>query len=232
MCRAASPGVDAADQPASEVVHVGLPAAGWSAAVLHDLDRFHALVVGPGLGRTEAAVAGVRELVADVPVPTVVDADGLYALGSPVSLHFSGAPVVLTPHDGEFARLRGGPVGTDRLGAARALAADTGAVVLLKGPTTVVAAPTGEVLLSVAGDARLATAGSGDVLAGVVGAFLAAGMPAFEAAGLGAHIHGRAAGRGRSVGLIAGDLPELVSLVLSASEDEPGPVRASGGGAG
>ena len=71
---------------------------------------------------------------------------------------------MLTPHDGEFARLAGGPPGDDRVAAARGLAASTGAVVLLKGPTTVVADPDGRALLVTAGDARLATAGTGDVL--------------------------------------------------------------------
>ena len=88
-------------------------------------------------------------------------------------------------------------------------------MVLLKGSTTVVAAPDGRVLLVAAGSARLATAGTGDVLSGVIGAFLARGVPAFEAAGLAAHVHGRAAALGLAEGLVASDLPDLVAGWLS-----------------
>ena len=97
----------------------------------------------------------------------------------------------------------------------RDLAAATGAVVLLKGPTTVVAEPGGAVLLAAAGDARLATPGTGDVLTGVVAAFLAQGLDGLRAAALAAHVHGRAALLGPRVGFLAGDLPELVSRFLS-----------------
>ena len=127
---------------------------------------------------------------------------------------------MLTPHDGEFARLTGAPPGADRLAAARTLAINSGAVVLLKGPATVVADPSGSVLLATAGDARLATAGTGDVLAGIVGAFLAARLPVLRAAALAAHVHGRAAGRGPKVGLLAGDLPDLVPGVLCPPSSE------------
>ncbi|HET6810034.1 MAG TPA: NAD(P)H-hydrate dehydratase, partial [Acidimicrobiales bacterium] len=109
----------------------------------------------------------------------------------------------------------GAAPGPDRLAATRSLAADTGAVVLLKGSTTVVAAPDGRVLLSAAGGPRLATAGTGDVLSGVIGAFLAAGLDPLWAAALGAQTHGLAASRGLPHGLLAGDLPELVAAVLS-----------------
>jgi NAD(P)H-hydrate repair Nnr-like enzyme with NAD(P)H-hydrate dehydratase domain len=101
------------------------------------------------------------------------------------------------------------------MAAARDLAARCGAVVLLKGSTTVVAAPDGDVLLVTAGDARLATAGTGDVLSGVIGAFLAVGISGLRAAALGAHVHGRAARLGPAVGLVAGDLPDLLPRVLS-----------------
>jgi NAD(P)H-hydrate epimerase len=123
---------------------------------------------------------------------------------------------VLTPHDGEFARITGAAPGAARIAAARGLAAGTGTVVLLKGPTTVVASPDGWVELVTAGDERLATAGSGDVLAGVIGAFLALGVAVHDAAALGAHVHAAAAvAGGRRHGLIASDLPGLVADWLS-----------------
>jgi NAD(P)H-hydrate epimerase len=111
--------------------------------------------------------------------------------------------------------LAGHPPGPDHLAAARDAAARSGAIVLLKGSTTVVAAPDGRALVSSSGDSRLATAGTGDVLSGMVGAFIARGVPAFEAAALAAHVHGRAARTGYSQGLVASDLPDLVAGWLS-----------------
>jgi NAD(P)H-hydrate repair Nnr-like enzyme with NAD(P)H-hydrate dehydratase domain len=116
----------------------------------------------------------------------------------------------LTPHDGEYARLAGHPPGPDRLDAARRLAAATGATVVLKGSTTVVARPGGEALVSTTGTSRLATAGTGDVLSGIIAALLAAGLEPAAAAAAGAHLHGRAAGLGWPRGLVAGDLVDLL----------------------
>ena len=224
MVHVGSPGVDADRQPAGEAVAKSLPAEGWDADVLTELSRFGAVVVGPGLGRAPSAVQAVRRLIAGAGVPVVVDADGLFALGSAEEAGevVAGAKsaVVLTPHDGEFARLSGAPAGLDRMRAARQLAARTGAFVLLKGSTTVVADPDGAVLLSASGDARLATAGTGDVLSGVIGAFLAAGVTPRRAAALAAHIHGRAAHLGPPVGLLAGDVCELLPAALAACRGE------------
>jgi len=123
---------------------------------------------------------------------------------------------VLTPHDGEYERLRGVAPGPDRVAAARDLAEASGTVVLLKGPTTAVADPSGRVLLARTGTTALATAGTGDVLSGVIAAFLARGVPPLEAAALAAHVHGRAGALGHVAGLVAGDLPGLVARVLDA----------------
>ncbi|HXQ43841.1 MAG TPA: NAD(P)H-hydrate dehydratase [Acidimicrobiales bacterium] len=214
------PGADPALLPAGEAVSTELTAEGWAAAALQMVTRCHSLVVGPGLGRAEDTGAQVRLLVAGATVPVVVDADGLVALGTGAGIADvvggpGGVRCVLTPHDGEFARLAGAPPGVDRIAAARALAAATGAVVLLKGPTTVVAEPGGTALLATAGSPRLATAGTGDVLAGAIGAFVARGLPLFEAAGLAAHVHGRAAALGPPEGLVAGDLADLLGRWLS-----------------
>ena len=119
---------------------------------------------------------------------------------------------VLTPHDGEFERITGRPPGYDRVVACRRVADETGAVVLLKGPTTVIADPSGRVELVVAGDQRLATAGSGDVLSGIISALIAQGLSCFEAAVCGAHVHGAAARLGPAHGLIAGDIADLVPV--------------------
>ena len=106
---------------------------------------------------------------------------------------------------------------TDDRQAARRLAAASGAVALLKGPTTAVADPSGRVLLARAGTPSLATAGTGDVLSGGIGALVARGLPPLEAAAIGAHVHGRAGGLGHQSGLVAGDLPDLVARVLDAA---------------
>ncbi|SVE08018.1 uncharacterized protein METZ01_LOCUS460872, partial [marine metagenome] len=143
------------------------------------LDRFAALVLGPGLGPVSGDA--VRSLLSSFPGPAVIDGDGLNALGA-IDGPLRDGSTVLTPHDGEFERLTGARPGADRLADTRAFAVRSGAVVLLKGPTTVVAAPGGRVLLGASGDQRLATAGSGDVLAGILGAFLARGADPLEAA--------------------------------------------------
>lgn len=229
--RLSMPGADPSVLPPSELVHLPVPRSGWHEAVLEGISRVKALVVGPGLGplpeeggadRTaERPLPGgeVGLLLAGAPVPAVVDADGLNAIGTLENLAVitarRRAPTVITPHAGELARLAGAPPGPDRVAAARDAAARSGAIVLLKGSTTTVAHPDGRVLLAAAGDSRLATAGTGDVLSGVIGALVARGVPAWEAAALGAHIHGRAAQSGYKEGLVADDIPELVAAWLS-----------------
>jgi ADP-dependent NAD(P)H-hydrate dehydratase / NAD(P)H-hydrate epimerase len=220
MVRVATPGVEGDPGLPTEAVGVAVPAAGWDAVVGEQLDRMGAVVLGPGLGRGAPAVAGVHHLVASAPVPLVVDGDGLSALGAGageiIGRRDPGAATVLTPHDGEFARLTGKDrPGPDRIGAARELAAATGAVVLLKGPTTVVAHPDGRVHVHVAADARLATAGTGDVLSGIIGALLARGVDALAAAAAGAWLHGRAAQEGPAQGLIASDVVDGLPAALA-----------------
>ncbi len=217
--RLSSPGIEDDPLRPTEAVGRSVPAQGWSGEVLAGLDRFAALAVGPGLGRGEHVASEVRALVAGADRPTLVDGDGLTALGSRaaevVAARPAGAaPVVLTPHDGEYAQLAGHPPGGDRIDAARQLAAATGAIVLLKGSTTVVAHPGGRVLLSTSGDARLATAGTGDVLSGIIAGLLAQGVEAFPAAAAGAWLHGTAARRGWPIGLVASDLLELLPATL------------------
>jgi NAD(P)H-hydrate epimerase len=218
MVRVASPGIDHDPGLPTEAVGVAVPPAGWDGAVLAELDRAGALLVGPGLGLGAPAGAGVRQVVAGAPVPVVVDGDGLTALGADLAdvVGQRRAATVVTPHDGEFARLAGGPSGEDRIAAARGLARDTGAIVLLKGPTTVVAHPDGRVRLSTTGDARLATAGTGDVLAGIVAALVAQGLDPFRAAVAGAWLHGRAAEAGPARGLVASDVAAALPEVLGA----------------
>ena len=212
--------------PPGAQVGVSLPDGDWVPAAAESAGRAKALVVGPGLAaraRRDDGGTGpdtpVGRLLAATGAPAVVDADGITALGDPEAVAAvtarREAPIVLTPHEGEFAKLTGRPPGEDRIADVRDLARRCGAVVLLKGTTTVVADPAGRVLIAHSGLPRLATAGTGDVLSGVIGAFLARGLPAAEAAALAAHVHGRASARGPAEGLVATDLPELVSGYLS-----------------
>jgi NAD(P)H-hydrate epimerase len=210
--------------PPGEQVTYRLPARDWDQEVAAlGLERVGALVIGPGLGAGSGGEVGpgptVARLLSAAAVPAVVDADGLRAFSDPdaaaVVVKGRNASTVLTPHEGEYARLVGHPPAEDRITDVRALAHQTGAVVLLKGSPTVVADPDGRVLVVSSGSARLATAGTGDVLSGAIGAFLARGLPALEAAAYAAHCHGRAAGLGPAEGLVASDLPDLMSRWLS-----------------
>lgn len=220
---AGMPGDAAARASGGEVITRPLPATAAGALdedaakeVLDGIDRFRALVVGPGLGQAGSTVAAVRRLVAEAPVPLVLDADGLNALGGDFGvLAGRTAATVVTPHAGEYARLAGEPVGDDRVAAARRLAERAGAVVLLKGSRTVVADPTGWAAVNTTGGPWLATAGTGDVLSGVVGALAAQGLPAFRAAAAGAWLHGRAGDVAGHSGLVAGDLIDALPTVLS-----------------
>jgi NAD(P)H-hydrate epimerase len=212
--------------PPTEVVGRPLPETEWAAFVASDINRFDALVIGPGLGRGDDLGAEVREVLSVCAVPTVIDGDGLTCAVDPtggyVALHSRPAPTVLTPHDGEFAGLGGDVAHPDRIEATRQLAAETGCVVLRKGPTTVISDVDGAVYLVVSGDERLATAGSGDVLAGIIGALLARGLAPHEAGAAGAFIHGMAGSSCAVEGTIARDIVATISDVMSELVDHVG----------
>jgi hydroxyethylthiazole kinase-like uncharacterized protein yjeF len=163
--------------------------------------RVQTWAVGSGLGTDVAAAATLRRVLAS-DVPVLVDADALTLLAEhPEWIRGRPAPTVLTPHDREFARVFG-PVGEDRVGAARDAARHLGCTVLLKGDRTIVAGRHGEVYVNPTGSAVLATAGSGDVLSGLGAALLAGGVTAPEAAAAAAYVHGlagRIAGSGGPV---------------------------------
>jgi hydroxyethylthiazole kinase-like uncharacterized protein yjeF len=186
-----------------------------------DAGRVQAWVVGPGLGTGSEGRAAVRHALG-AGVPVCVDADAVTLLATDETLWDArepGVPVVLTPHDREFARIAG-DVGTDRIAAARRAAAKLGATVLLKGHATVISDLDGRVLVHPSASSWPATAGSGDVLSGLIGALLAAGLHPLLAAGAAAHVHELAAV------LAARNAPAPASALLAAVPDAIRTVRA------
>ena len=162
--------------------------------ILTRLPQMDAVLVGPGLGQSEGTLAVVRAVLEKAECPVVVDADGINVLSAHRDLlRGRKLPTILTPHDGEFARL-GGVIGEDRMAAAAALAEELGCVVLLKGHETCITDGT-DGYLNPTGNPGMAVGGSGDVLAGVITALLGAGLSPLEAAACGAWLHGASGDR-------------------------------------
>jgi NAD(P)H-hydrate epimerase len=181
-------------------------------------ERAGAVVLGPGIGKSEGARAFAHGVARSVDKPLVIDADGLNAFaGDLEALRERPGPTVLTPHAGELGRLlerESAEVGAHRLSAAREAAERSGCVVLLKGDDTIVAPPGGPVAISPGATAALATAGTGDVLAGMIGALLAKGLDPLEASAAATLAHARAgiaaAERWGADHVIAGDVIDAI----------------------
>ena len=180
-----------------------------------------AVVIGPGFGLGDRAREVVRHVLAHYTGPIVADADALTMhAGALEEFAAASGHAILTPHSGELARLLGltsEEVESDRFAAARAAAAKARAVIVLKGPYTVIASPDGRVVVNSTGNPALATAGSGDVLAGLAGA-LACSLPPFEAAWCAAYLHGAAGDAWKSKngdrGLLASAIADEIPAVL------------------
>lgn len=211
---------DALADHAAQLTAVMLREAGEPAAVealLADR-RINAVVLGPGLGVGTSTIDLV-EAVLRSRAAVVLDADAITSFEGAADrlaaqIARRDAPTVVTPHSGEFARIVPDLVGPSKLENARAAARRSGAVVVLKGADTVVAAPDERAAIADNAPPSLATAGSGDVLAGIVGGLLAQGAPAFEAAAAGVWLHGEA-GTEAGIGLIAEDLAPALRPVLA-----------------
>lgn len=211
--------VPASSLPVAESLVLEAVKIGWTdedavETIVTAAARAGAIAVGPGLGRGSGRQALVRELLERIDLPAVVDADALFEL-EPFD---RTAPTVLTPHAGELAgllRTDSAWVEAHRLEAAQQAAERFSAVVMLKGPDTIVAAPEAGVVISDRGPPALATAGTGDVLTGITAAFLAKGLDAQVAAAAAAVAHGRAAVLAPyGTGLIASDLLGLLPSAL------------------
>jgi NAD(P)H-hydrate epimerase len=200
---------------------------GFSSKALDEIlgfldERGDVLALGPGLGRDSDTARLVRGLVASSAAPMLIDADGLNALaGHPDIFRKARAPVVLTPHAGEFSRLTGlgrHEIEADRIETALAFANKAGVYLILKGAPTVIAEPGGEAFVNSTGNPGLAKAGTGDILTGMVAAFIAQGMSPLEAALLGVYMHGLAGDLAASVkteySVLASDVAEAVPLAF------------------
>lgn len=183
-------------------------------------ERRNAVVIGPGLGLDQTAAAKVNAVLA-AHRATVLDADALTLIArtGAQAIQKTHERCVLTPHGGEFERLFPAIAAalprTGKLEATREAARQAGAVIVFKGPDTVIAAPDGRAVIDALSPPDLATAGTGDVLAGLIGGLLAQGLEPFEAACAGVALHGAAA-RHAGPGLVADDLPPAIPAVLSA----------------
>ncbi len=194
--------------------------------LLNALEGKNAVAIGPGLSQHPETVRLILNLIAKIQIPMVIDADGINALASDLSvLHHKKAAMILTPHAWEMGRLIGASSETvqrDRIGTASSFAQKWGVIVVLKGAHTLIAAPNGSVFISNTGNPGMATAGAGDVLTGIIGGLIASGMDPVSAAIQGVVLHGLAGDIARDeygeTSLIASDMiNKIPHAILTAS---------------
>lgn len=207
---------DALAENAAQLSAIMLREAMGEASYAEAARTAQAMVIGPAFGTTDAHYKSLLAALDAKPrCPLVLDADAITLL-APLT-HGLEASDVMTPHVGEFRRAFPGiwSHSANPIDAARAASAYARCVVLLKGPSTVIAAPDGRAIVNTTGTPFLATAGSGDVLAGLIAGLIAQGMASFEAAAAGAWLHGRA-GEAFGSGLSADDLPDILPIIFNA----------------
>ena len=185
--------------------------------ILERLPKMDAVLIGCGLGQSDGTLAVVKAVLENAACPVILDADGINVLSAHKDiLRGRKAPTILTPHDGEFARL-GGTIGEDRMASAAALAKDLGCIVLLKGHRTCVTdGLTG--YINTTGNPGMAVGGSGDVLAGIIVSLLGQGLTPLEAAACGAWLHGAAgdlcAGEMGQYGMLPTDMLNVLPRLM------------------
>lgn len=185
--------------------------------ILERLPRMDAVLIGPGLGQSAGTLAAVKAVLEGFDGPVVVDADGINILAAHKDIvRGRAASTILTPHDGEFARL-GGVIGNDRAAAAENMARQLGCIMLLKGHETVITDGV-ETYINHTGNPGMAVGGSGDVLAGILVSLLGQGIAPLEAAACGAWLHGAAgdlcAARMGQYGMLPGDMVSALPRLL------------------
>jgi NAD(P)H-hydrate epimerase len=207
------------------IMTMPLPEKSAAATIAKKISRYHAIGIGPGLGRHPQTQKNIRQIITQLNLPMVIDADALNALaGDPKILLKTPQIRILTPHPGEMARLTGKGksfIENNRTAAAKNFARKYRCILVLKGHRTIVAQPNGKIYINRTGNAGMAKAGSGDVLTGIITALLAQGIEPFTAARWSVFLHGRAGDlaakdKGK-VSLIATDLidylPKAIRLI-------------------
>jgi hydroxyethylthiazole kinase-like uncharacterized protein yjeF len=224
ICESVASGVvEAVKSPLPQTEECALSPAALE-SLLDAAGSAQAVALGPGIGTDRRTQKLQLSFLAEIDKPTVVDADGVNNLiGRLGMLSRTKAPLVLTPHPGEFARLTGtrpAQANADRAGSARKFATERKVVLVLKGASTVIAAPDGRVFVNPTGNSGLATGGTGDVLTGLIAGLLAQGMSPLDAACAGVYLHGLAADIAvktlTEYCLAAGDLPGYLPAAYSA----------------
>ena len=208
--------------PLESARHGGIDSEVAPAALARRIKWADAIVFGPGLGDTADTRLLLEYLLANSEIPIIIDADGINALS--VNIHLlkeAKAPVIVTPHPGEMARLCGKPIAqveSDRAAFAIRFATQNTCTVILKGSQTLIAPPKGGLLVNTTGNAGLAKGGSGDVLAGMIGAFTAMGLAAETAAYCAVYLHGLAADRlaahSSQYAMLPSELPDVLCEVF------------------
>ncbi|MDR1159690.1 MAG: NAD(P)H-hydrate dehydratase [Syntrophomonadaceae bacterium] len=196
--------------------------------LINFLSKATVCTIGPGMGRYPEAYDIVSLILKESDLPVVIDADALNALKDDISMVTNrSAPVVLTPHPGEFSTLTGlstTRIQSDRIGTAREFAQKWGVILVLKGNKTIIALPSGEAFMNLTGNPGMATAGSGDVLTGIIGGLIAQNLEVSSAALVGVYVHGAAGDLGvlsqGQRGLVAGDLIKYLPQVIKVFETE------------
>jgi NAD(P)H-hydrate epimerase len=206
---------------------LAIPGEGFSKRALigikEEANQADVLAIGPGLGHHPQTAALVKDLILEINKPVILDADGLNAFeGREKALRRHRGPLVVTPHQGEFARLTGKSkeeTQSQKTSLVKQFAKTTGAVVLLKGNRTLVASPDGELYENQSGNPGMATAGAGDVLTGMIASLVGQRIPLYAATCLGAYLHGVAgdlvAKEKGEYGLIAGDILDKIPQAIA-----------------
>ncbi len=213
--------------PEEEAGYMGKEAA---RAVLALFEGKAATVIGPGISRREITGAVLREVLDQVDIPVVLDADALWHVAGFMDIvKNSGTPLIFTPHPGEMARLLGittGDVQADRINISRNFAAQYGCYLVLKGVGTIIAAPNGYVYINTTGNPGMATAGTGDLLSGMIVSFLSQGYSPLDSSIAGVYLHGKAGDmaamkKGR-ISLVATDIIEFIPDAIKNLSDPEG----------